>query len=815
MIITKTKTVAVIVFTLSVLGLGVWAYWAFNNDPSNSQNNQSSTPFQPIGRQINYQADIQPILDRNCVACHSCYDAPCQLKLSSAEGVLRGATQRPVYNAKRTEQARPTRLGIDAQTQEEWRELGFHSVLKSVQIDDQFQHSLFRTFIEKGYHRPGDITEKITSRDIDLGKDRNAQCAKPAEARIHVDKHPYDGMPLAVQGLTETEYQTIMTWLEQGAKIEPAEWIISDADQKMIKKWEEWLNQDNPESQLLSRYIFEHLFLGHLYLSADSEMAESIRDNSRENQVQFYTLVRSSTPPQEPINPLSTTLPNSDPGTAFYYRLQPIKETLVYKTHIPYRFDAKRFDELKSHFYQEKWQVDTLPTYDYQARSNPFKTFAAIPAKLRYTFLLQDAEYFIRNFIRGPVCHGPIATDVIRDQFWVMFENPETEIFVGDQSYQKSVIDLIGLPGEDDKITEFNDQWQHYKDARNQYADRRQKAYQTAYPKGRPLSTLWQPEHNSNAFLTVFRHHDSASVLSGWIGEIPRTAWVLDYPLFERTYYELVVGFNVFGNISHQLQTRLYFDLIRHGGESNFLSFIPPKERKTLYDDWYQGFASLKTDMTYFNVDMQHLGTPDLQTESGQAKTSLFDTLMLKNPETTKAFDPINRKAEAYLSEDQNEPQSKQNPTDQLLRRITSQPASELPFIEALPDLTLLFVKQPEGAKPLVYSVIRNRMHSNVAFMLGEDLRYQPEQDSLSITPGLAGSYPNLILHTDAANLESMITTIKKVDSDDAFLKHMQPYILHRMDSDFWDILHQIANTYKETNPLQAGYLDINRYGYW
>ena len=33
MIITKTKTVAVIVFTLSVLGLGVWAYWAFNDYP--------------------------------------------------------------------------------------------------------------------------------------------------------------------------------------------------------------------------------------------------------------------------------------------------------------------------------------------------------------------------------------------------------------------------------------------------------------------------------------------------------------------------------------------------------------------------------------------------------------------------------------------------------------------------------------------------------------------------------------------------------------------------------------------------------------
>jgi len=30
-----------------------------------------------------YLARIQPILDRRCLACHSCYNAPCQLQLGS------------------------------------------------------------------------------------------------------------------------------------------------------------------------------------------------------------------------------------------------------------------------------------------------------------------------------------------------------------------------------------------------------------------------------------------------------------------------------------------------------------------------------------------------------------------------------------------------------------------------------------------------------------------------------------------------------------------------------------------------------------
>ncbi len=46
--------------------------------------------------------------------------------------------------------------------------------------------------------------------------------------------------------------------------------------------------------------------------------------------------------------------------------------------------------------------------------------------------------------------------------------------------------------------------------------------------------------------------------------------WLMDFPLLERTYYQLVVNFDVLGSVSHQAQTRLYFDLIRNGSEVNF-----------------------------------------------------------------------------------------------------------------------------------------------------------------------------------------------------------------------------------------------------
>ncbi|WP_205504903.1 fatty acid cis/trans isomerase, partial [Pseudomonas viridiflava] len=91
-----------------------------------------------------------------------------------------------------------------------------------------------------------------------------------------------------------------------------------------------------------------------------------------------------------------------------------------------------------------------------------------------------------------------------------------------------------------------------------------------------------------NALLTVFRHFDSASVTKGLIGDVPHSMWLFDYPLLERTYYQLAVNFDVYGNVSHQAQTRLYFDLIRNGAEINFLRLMPADLREGLLGDLYQ-----------------------------------------------------------------------------------------------------------------------------------------------------------------------------------------------------------------------------------
>ena len=48
-------------------------------------------PVIPHASKLSYYQHTRPILEQRCVVCHGCYDAPCQLKLDSYEGLLRGA----------------------------------------------------------------------------------------------------------------------------------------------------------------------------------------------------------------------------------------------------------------------------------------------------------------------------------------------------------------------------------------------------------------------------------------------------------------------------------------------------------------------------------------------------------------------------------------------------------------------------------------------------------------------------------------------------------------------------------------------------
>ncbi len=239
---------------------------------------------------------VKAIVEQRCMVCHGCYDAPCQLKLDAWAGVQRGASKDMVYDGARLTAASPTRLFVDAQTVEQWRTKGFYPVLNEQTPD---QGVLARMLALKQQH-PLPAGELLPD-TITPGLDREQQCTKPEDFDKFAADHPLWGMPYGLPGLSKDEHATLTDWVSKGAPGVPRA-APPAAEAKHVQRWEAFFNGDSLKQQLMARYMFEHLFIGNLYFS-------ELGENSR-----YYNLVRSRTPPGEPIDIIATRRPYDDPG---------------------------------------------------------------------------------------------------------------------------------------------------------------------------------------------------------------------------------------------------------------------------------------------------------------------------------------------------------------------------------------------------------------------------------------------------------------------------------------------------------------------
>ncbi len=125
---------------------------------------------------------------------------------------------------------------------------------------------------------------------------------------------------------------------------------------------------------------------------------------------------------------------------------------ILAKTHMPYALNPARMDKYRRWFLTPQPAVSALPSYDVAVASNPFVAFRDLSADGRYRFLLDEAQFFIMNFIKGPVCRGQVAVDVIRDNFWVFFMDPTAsaaEVQIDALLRQAQAMQLPGSRGSD------------------------------------------------------------------------------------------------------------------------------------------------------------------------------------------------------------------------------------------------------------------------------------------------------------------------------------------------------------------------------
>jgi len=188
---------------------------------------------------------VRNIFESRCAVCHGCYDAPCQLKFSSYEGIDRGVSKDLVYLGERLLAAEPTRLYVDAQTTEEWRKKGFFPVLheegfnkptdwkkeipkkiatlagkkpqpekprtkESVLLEGSM---LFRSLYQKTLMPEAETPEQRKSFTFSTSQDPICPTIETYDGFARV--YPHWGMPYGLPPLREKEYQTVVAWLSQ------------------------------------------------------------------------------------------------------------------------------------------------------------------------------------------------------------------------------------------------------------------------------------------------------------------------------------------------------------------------------------------------------------------------------------------------------------------------------------------------------------------------------------------------------------------------------------------------------------------------
>jgi len=742
---------------------------------------------------VSFYQDVKPILDSRCVVCHGCYDAPCQLKLGSTEGIDRGASKQIVYDFARLKAAAPTRLFIDASDTEGWRQKDFYPVLNERQDSDDanLANSVLVKLIQLKRQKPLPVTGKL-DKDFEFELSRDLQCPTIEEFPKYQHQHPQWGMPYALPGLSQKEEDTLLRWLKEGAKVEPQSPLPKPSVAE-VAKWETYFNGPTLKHQLVSRYLYEHLFIGHLHFQGHPEQ-------------EFFRLVRSKTAPGQPIEEINTVRPYDDPGTgAFYYRLRSVTETIVDKVHFVYELSdqkMRRYDEL---FFKPDYPVTALPAYRPEVAANPFKAFIELPLASKYRFLLDDAEYFVTGFIKGPVCRGEIATESIRDQFWVVFTKPG---HFYPEKVAKALAEnnqILGLPGEEgDQIGLMG--WRKFDAFGKQYLKMKDRFIDLLLAKdqGFGLDNIWDGDgENQNAALTIFRHFDSATVTKGLIGDTPLTAWVLDYPIFERLHYLLVAGFNVYGTAGHQVASRTYMDILRQDGEDNFLRFMPAKQRQAIYDSWYLGFKGLRTADGLFSIGHE----AEVNYQSTDYKKEFFDQVRQRLGKAAGPVDGINQCQQQPCIRADATPVQQQ--ADREMRKLAKLQGLSL---GALPEMSLLRVKTGDPAEDLVYTLLIDKAYSNISKMVSLGSRRLPKNDRITIVPGFVGSYPNFFFSVEINRLGEFVNKIQSARNEADLEALYSQFGIRRTHPEIWQHSDWLNEQHKKYRGLQAGLLDMSRY---
>ncbi len=753
---------------------------------------------------------IQPIFSKRCVTCHFCTVGPCQINLTDFEMIRRGGHPHNPYKlgvgTRRVEPTRPE----DQLSVLQWRELGFYDILSTKNTDSSLLLESVTEGLNNSPQNPHFSEETARQRALDQ---KNTVCPTNTESyETFTRAKPIRGMPWGLPSLTQEDTTILRKWTLMGSpgpKSSEDSRLDSEPLSDSILAWERFLNGDSRDfkRQYVAKYIFEHTFLARYHFE--------------EVPGEFYSLVRSSTPPGQKIQKINTEVVTDAPPAEVervYYRFVKEQGVVELATHALFRVNTAKLEVLGEVFFKTDWNVDSPPLYSH----NPFEWFHKIPVEARAWFMREHTRMLYQSYARGPICFTRTATYGGADNFVTFWLKPEVDptvqvpdLGLGNYEYFYRKSHSLELKEIENVVTNWG---VHRYKAAFEKTLRDVLGARDQNKGGLSLDDIWMggPNKNPNAWTHSLRHDTSTQFFTSKRSTLPgrpQSAWVLTYANFERIFYNAAVHFKYFGSLLHQMQTFHWQSTVRTESEDLFISLLrDPKMRMKVRGNYTSKFTSpfLKLNRYYPQGRTAHIPIEWRKREhlfdDGELMKELHKRM---GPEITGEKDRLNNWPEDDLPQKIVPGKNSQEQFESGLRTLTGRPGG---FVRHLPQVShLIFVE--EGKRKL-YTLIVDRAHKEHKFVVTGNLSLSrlPHLDTLKVVPGLMGAFSYLILIVDHKRAGDFLQGVAKVSKPKHWQELAKQFKVSRNAPQIWDEFDWLNRWQAENLGAEAGILSLRHY---